>query len=165
MPRAASISSTMRRLNGNRKYSHTAWLIAALNSIGPYLMQLVTTDIFAAGEEWARLRRPGVIEMIHKRLSRLPRLGGRTSDACPVPPPLCGLVAMGCWAWGAVGSGWITCRGGLLSLEPRQIRRLKEKRQRENRVSSTFHSPTLLISSQLETRCYEWVSAGTICLN
>ena len=24
MPRAASISSTMRRLNGNRKYSHTA---------------------------------------------------------------------------------------------------------------------------------------------
>jgi hypothetical protein len=24
MPRAASLSSTMRRLNGNRKYSHTA---------------------------------------------------------------------------------------------------------------------------------------------
>src|SRR5438105_15037941 len=71
MPRAASISSTMRRLNGNRKYSHTAWLIAALNSVEPYLMQLATIDVFAAGEEWARLRRPGVIEMIHKRLSRL----------------------------------------------------------------------------------------------
>src|SRR5437764_686614 len=48
-----------------------AWLIAALNSVEPYLMQLATIDVFAAGEEWARLRRPGVIEMIHKRLSRL----------------------------------------------------------------------------------------------
>jgi glutathione S-transferase len=49
----------------------TAWLIAALNSVEPFLMQLATIDIFAAGEEWARLRRPGVIEMIDKRLSRL----------------------------------------------------------------------------------------------
>ena len=49
----------------------TAWLIAALNSVEPYLMQLATIDIFAAGEEWAKLRRPGVIEMIDKRLSRL----------------------------------------------------------------------------------------------
>jgi glutathione S-transferase len=49
----------------------TVWLIAALNSVEPYMMQLATIDVFAAGEEWARLRRPGVIEMIHKRLSRL----------------------------------------------------------------------------------------------
>jgi glutathione S-transferase len=49
----------------------TAWLIAALNSVEPYMMQLATIDIFAAGEEWARLRRPGVVEMIDKRLSRL----------------------------------------------------------------------------------------------
>ena len=35
------------------------------------VMQLATIDIFAASEEWARLRRPGVIEMIDKRLSRL----------------------------------------------------------------------------------------------
>jgi hypothetical protein len=28
----------------------------------PYLMQLARIDIFAAGEEWARLRRPGAIE-------------------------------------------------------------------------------------------------------
>lgn len=49
----------------------TAWLIAALNSVEPFLMQLATIDIFAAGEEWAKLRRPGVIEMIKKRLSHL----------------------------------------------------------------------------------------------
>ncbi len=28
MPRAASISSTIRRLKGKRKYNHTAWLIS-----------------------------------------------------------------------------------------------------------------------------------------
>ncbi len=49
----------------------TSWLIAALNSVEPFVIQLVTIDIFARGEEWARLRRPGVIEMIQARLSRL----------------------------------------------------------------------------------------------
>ena len=49
----------------------TAWLIAALNSVEPAIMQLAAIDIFAAGEEWARLRRPGVVELIDKRLSRL----------------------------------------------------------------------------------------------
>ena len=49
----------------------TAWLIAALNSIEPFCIQLATIDIFARGEEWARLRRPGVIELIAARLSRL----------------------------------------------------------------------------------------------
>lgn len=49
----------------------TAWLIAALNSVEPFLMQLATIDIFHADEEWARLRRPGVVEMINARLSRL----------------------------------------------------------------------------------------------
>jgi glutathione S-transferase len=50
----------------------TAWLIAALNSIEPYLMQLATIDIFAPGEDWAKQRRPSVVEMIMQRLGRLP---------------------------------------------------------------------------------------------
>jgi glutathione S-transferase len=50
----------------------TVWLIAALNSIEPYLMQLATIDIFAAGEDWAKQRRPSVVEMIMQRLGRLP---------------------------------------------------------------------------------------------
>jgi len=49
----------------------TAWLIAALNSVEPFMLQLAIIDLFAAGEEWAKLRRPGVMEMIDKRLSRL----------------------------------------------------------------------------------------------
>jgi glutathione S-transferase len=33
------------------------WVIAALNSIEPFAMQLALIDIFYAGEEWAKLRR------------------------------------------------------------------------------------------------------------
>jgi glutathione S-transferase len=49
----------------------TAWLIAALNSVEPFVMQLSTIDIFNAGEDWAKQRRPQVVEMIALRLSRL----------------------------------------------------------------------------------------------
>jgi glutathione S-transferase len=49
----------------------TAWLIAALNSVEPFVMQLTTIDIFCAGESWAKERRPAVVEMIGKRLARL----------------------------------------------------------------------------------------------
>lgn len=49
----------------------TAWVIAALNSVEPMLMELGTIDIFAAGEEWAKLRRPGVVDAIRTRLARL----------------------------------------------------------------------------------------------
>jgi glutathione S-transferase len=34
-------------------------------------MQLSTIDVFSSGEEWAKQRRPAVVEMIDKRLSRL----------------------------------------------------------------------------------------------
>lgn len=49
----------------------TAWVIAALNSVEPFLAQLPTIDIFHAGEEWTKARRPQVIEMIERRLDRL----------------------------------------------------------------------------------------------
>jgi len=49
----------------------TAWTIAALNSVEPMLMELATIDVFCAGEQWAALRRPAVVEDIRKRLARL----------------------------------------------------------------------------------------------
>jgi glutathione S-transferase len=49
----------------------TAWLIAALNSVEPFVMQLSTIEVFSSGEDWAKQRRPAVVEMIDKRLSRL----------------------------------------------------------------------------------------------
>lgn len=47
------------------------WLISALNSIEPFAMQLVTIDIFAAGEAWTVERRPQVVDFLNQRLKRL----------------------------------------------------------------------------------------------
>lgn len=55
----------------NDRARAVAWAFAALNSVEPFAMQLAIIDIFSAGEEWATLRRPAVVEMIGKRLQRL----------------------------------------------------------------------------------------------
>jgi glutathione S-transferase len=47
------------------------WLFAALNSIEPQVQNLAGIDLFYAGEEWAKLRRPGAEAMVQKRLSEL----------------------------------------------------------------------------------------------
>ena len=47
------------------------WLIAALNSIEPFVMNVAVIDLFHANEEWAKLRRPGAVEFVQRRLSAL----------------------------------------------------------------------------------------------
>ena len=47
------------------------WLISALNSMEPYIMNMVTIDGFCAGQEWAELRRPAQVEMMERRLRHL----------------------------------------------------------------------------------------------
>ncbi|WP_448662115.1 glutathione S-transferase family protein [Sphingomonas sp. CJ20] len=47
------------------------WMFAALNSVEPQLMELTNVDLFAKGEEWARLRRPSLVKAIAKRLGQL----------------------------------------------------------------------------------------------
>jgi len=49
----------------------TQWVIAALNSIEPFLMQVALIDLFYKDEEWAKLRRPGAVEFAQKRLKGL----------------------------------------------------------------------------------------------
>src|SRR5262249_5112589 len=49
----------------------TQWLIAALNSIEPFVMNVALIDLFYANEEWARLRRPGAVEFVQRRLAAL----------------------------------------------------------------------------------------------
>jgi glutathione S-transferase len=49
------------------------WLIAALNSIEPYVMNVALIDFFYKNEEWAKLRRPGAVEFLQRRLSGLSR--------------------------------------------------------------------------------------------
>ncbi len=49
----------------------TQWLIAALNSIEPFIMQVASIDLFHKDEEWAKLRRPGAVEFARRRLKGL----------------------------------------------------------------------------------------------
>jgi glutathione S-transferase len=47
------------------------WLIAALNSIEPSVMNVVAIDVFYADQEWAKLRRPGAEAFVRHRLGSL----------------------------------------------------------------------------------------------
>jgi glutathione S-transferase len=49
----------------------TQWLVAALNSIEPFLMNIALIDLFYVNEEWAKLRRPGAVAFAQRRLSAL----------------------------------------------------------------------------------------------
>jgi glutathione S-transferase len=54
----------------------TQWVVAALNSIEPFIMNVVLIDFFYANEEWAKLRRPGAVEWVQRRLSSLSKALG-----------------------------------------------------------------------------------------
>jgi glutathione S-transferase len=47
------------------------WVVAALNSVEPAIMNLTSIDLFYAGEEWAKLRRPGAEDFTRLKLSRV----------------------------------------------------------------------------------------------
>jgi glutathione S-transferase len=47
------------------------WLVAALNSVEPFVMNVALIDVFYANEQWAKLRRPGAVEFVQRRLSAL----------------------------------------------------------------------------------------------
>jgi glutathione S-transferase len=49
----------------------TQWLIAALNSVEPFVMNVALIDIFYADQEWAKLRRPSAVQFVERRLAAL----------------------------------------------------------------------------------------------
>jgi glutathione S-transferase len=49
----------------------TAWMFAAMNSIEPFVANLGAIDFAYPQEEWAKLRRPGALEFVQKRLQEL----------------------------------------------------------------------------------------------
>lgn len=53
----------------NARSRATQWLIAALNSVEPHIMNLALIDLFYANEEWAKLRRPGAKEFAERRIN------------------------------------------------------------------------------------------------
>jgi glutathione S-transferase len=54
----------------------TQWLIAALNSIEPFVMNVTLIDIFYADQEWAKLRRPSAVQFVERRLAALSKTLG-----------------------------------------------------------------------------------------
>lgn len=54
----------------------TQWVIAALNSIEPFVANLVVIDVFYKNEEWAKLRRPGAAEFVQRRVTALSKALG-----------------------------------------------------------------------------------------
>ena len=55
------------------------WLIAALNSIEPFIMNVALIDLFYADQEWAKLRRSGAVQFVQRRLAALSRSLGDKS--------------------------------------------------------------------------------------
>jgi len=53
------------------RYRAIQWTYAALNSVEPAILNLLLIDIFYAGEEWAKLRRPGAADFARLKLKRL----------------------------------------------------------------------------------------------
>jgi glutathione S-transferase len=49
----------------------TQWVVAALNSIEPHVMNVALIDLFYANEEWAKMRRPGAVQFLERRLAGL----------------------------------------------------------------------------------------------
>lgn len=55
------------------------WLVAALNSVEPFVMSLAVNDIFEADREWSAMRRPKVLDDLGSRLNDLAdALGDKT---------------------------------------------------------------------------------------
>src|SRR6266498_1209617 len=55
-------SEMLLRKDASGRARATQWLIAALNSIEPFVMNVALIDLFYAIEEWARLRRAACLQ-------------------------------------------------------------------------------------------------------
>jgi len=52
------------------------WAFAALNSIEPFVMNVALIDFFYPNEDWAKLRRPGAVAFVERRLDALSKALG-----------------------------------------------------------------------------------------
>ena len=57
--------------NPQDRFRAIQWTYAALNSVEPAILNLLLIDIFYAGEEWAKLRRPGAEDFARLKLKRV----------------------------------------------------------------------------------------------
>lgn len=51
--------------------SMATWMFAALNTLEPHIQNVVTLEVFHASEEWAKQRRPALLQAAQMRLTAL----------------------------------------------------------------------------------------------
>jgi glutathione S-transferase len=66
-----AMSETLLPKDAGARARATQWMIAALNSVEPALVNFFLIDVVFAKEEWAKLRRPGALEFAKRRLTGL----------------------------------------------------------------------------------------------
>jgi glutathione S-transferase len=72
----AERSESLLPRDGAARNRAVQWLIAALNSVEPFVWNVFLIDNIYANEQWARLRRPGAVEFMNKRIDAVSqRLG------------------------------------------------------------------------------------------
>ncbi|MBO9575894.1 MAG: glutathione S-transferase family protein [Sphingobium sp.] len=64
-------SETLLPRDAPRRAQALTWLLAAMNSIDPHVMNQVTLEVFCQGQQWAQLRKPEQTEMLERRLNQL----------------------------------------------------------------------------------------------
>ncbi|HEX8401364.1 MAG TPA: glutathione S-transferase N-terminal domain-containing protein [Allosphingosinicella sp.] len=64
----------------------TCWVVAALNSIEPMIFELINIDIFSAGADWGKQRRPDAERAVLDRLGACP-IGSATRNIARAASP------------------------------------------------------------------------------
>ncbi len=64
-------SETLLPADPDARARAVQWLVSALNSIEPFIMQVALIDFMYPDEEWAKLRRPSAAAFVRKRLASL----------------------------------------------------------------------------------------------
>ncbi|GAA3902995.1 glutathione S-transferase family protein [Sphingomonas limnosediminicola] len=64
-------SETLLPTDDQGRFRAIQWTYGALNSVEPAILNLLLVDIFYAGEEWAKLRRPGAEDFVKLKLKRV----------------------------------------------------------------------------------------------
>jgi glutathione S-transferase len=72
----AERSETLLPADPGARARAVQWLIAALSSVEPYVMNAAVIEYFYADQEWAKLRRPDAFAFADRRLSALARALG-----------------------------------------------------------------------------------------
>jgi glutathione S-transferase len=69
-------STTLLPADVKARARATQWLIAALNSVEPHVMNVASIMVFHADQEWAKLRKQGAIDFARNRLAGLAKALG-----------------------------------------------------------------------------------------